>query len=163
MQLNPAIFVLSAILAGTGDMISRVDLSGEMKGSCILITRQEAAAAVGAAVPAGTEKLGDIPLKGGGSIKAQYCLFGSEALVARFALGPTAAALFNDYRKSMASEKDYLNVTGVGDEAFRAKGQLAIRKGQSGLIIDVGQRRGYGGAAELKKEKALAAIAVGRM
>ncbi len=71
--------------------------------------------------------------------------------------------MFNDYRKSLASEKDYLSVSGVGDEAFRAKGQLAIRKGQSGLIIDVGQNRGNGGAAELRKEKELAAFAVGRM
>lgn len=163
MQLSLAIYIVSAILSGPGGMISRADPAVEMKGSCSLITRQEAAAAVGAAVPAGTEKLGDVPLKGGGSIKAQYCLFGSEALLARFALGPSAASLFNDYRKSMASEADYRIVTGVGDEAFRAKGQLAIRKGQSGLIVDVGQRRGYGGAAELKKEMALAAVAVGRM
>jgi hypothetical protein len=53
-------------------------------------------------------------------------------------------------------------VTGVGDEAFLAKGQLAIRKGQTGLIIDVGQARG-GGARELQKEKNLGVLAVGRM
>lgn len=162
MHLNPAIFVVSAILAGAGNMSPRTDLKIAMKGSCTLITRQEAAAALGAAVPAGTEKLADLPLKGGGSIKAQYCFFGTEVLVARFALGPSAASLFNDYRKSLASEDDYQIVTGVGDEAFRAKGQIAIRKCQSGLIVDVGQHRG-GGAAELKKEKALGALAVGRM
>ncbi len=163
MPISPAVFLVSAILAGPSGMISRANPALEMKGSCSLITRQEAAAAVGAAVPTGTEKLGEVPLKGGGSIKAQYCLFGSEVVLARFALGPSAAALFNDYRKSLASEDDYRIVTGVGDEAFRAKGQLAIRKGQSGLIVDVGQRRGYGGAAELKQEMALAAVAVGRM
>lgn len=143
-------------------MISRADPGVETSGSCSLITRQEAAAALGAPVPAATEKLGDVPLKGGGSIKAQYCLFGSEVLIARFDLGPSAVSLFNGYRKSLQSEDDYLVLTGVGDEAFRAKGQIAIRKGQSGLIVDIGQHRG-GGAAELKKEKALGVLAIGRM
>ena len=93
-------------------MIFRADPEVEMKGSCGLITRQEAAAALGAAVPAGTEKFADVPLKGGGSTKAQYCFYGSEVVLARF--------------------------------------------------VDVGQHRG-GGAPELKKEKALGALAVGRM
>ncbi len=163
MLHNPAIFVLAAILAGPTSLISHADPVMMMKGSCSLITRQEAAAVSGIAVPAGKETIADVPLKRGGAIKAQYCLYGSEVLLARFALGPTASALFNDYRKSLASEDDYQVVTGVGDEAFRAKGQLAIRKGQSGLIVDVGQHRGSGGAPELKKENSLALLAVGRM
>jgi hypothetical protein len=53
-------------------------------------------------------------------------------------------------------------VAGVGDEAFAAKGQLAVRKGQTGLIIDVGQARG-GGDKELQAEKTLAVLALGRL
>jgi hypothetical protein len=49
-----------------------------------------------------------------------------------------------------------------GDEAFGTKGQLAARKGQTGLIVDVGQARG-GGATELEAEKALTPHALDRM
>ncbi len=161
-MLSQAIFVLSAIMTGPGSVAAHVEPSPAVSGACSLITRPEAAAALGAAVPAGIEKPADIPLKGGGSIKAQYCFYGSEVVLARFELGKGASALFNDYRKSLASADDYQSVTGIGDEAFRAKGQIAVRKGQTGLIIDVGQNRG-GGAAELRKEKSLGALAVGRM
>ncbi len=162
MQLSPAILALALILAGPTGLIANVEPPTAAKGACSLITRQEAAAALGAAVPVGAEKLADVPLKGGGSIKAQYCFYGSEVVLARFVLGPSAKALFNDYRKSLASEDDYRAQAGIGDEAFRAKGQIAIRKGQQGVIIDVGQNRG-GGAAELKKERSLALLAVARM
>ena len=127
---------------------------------CALITRAEAAAALGAAVPAGSEKVFDMPVQGG-SIKARACFYGSEVLVARYDLGGTAPKLFGEYRKSLESKDDYLNVKGVGDEAFRAKGQLALRKGQSGFIVDVGQARG-GGAKELAAETKLALLALGR-
>lgn len=132
-----------------------------VSGACGLITRQEAATALGAPVPAGTEKAMDVPMEGG-SIKMQYCFYGSEVGVGRFELGSGAQALFAQYRQSLASESGYQDVKGVGDEAFAAKGQLAVRKGQTGLILDVGQARG-GGAKELRAEKALADLALGRM
>jgi hypothetical protein len=131
-----------------------------VSGVCGLITRQEAAAALGAAVPAGAEKVWDFAVKGG-SIKAQSCFYGTEVSITRFALGSDASGLFSGYRQSLASKSDYKNVTGVGDEAFLAKGQLAVRKGQSGFIVDVGQARG-GDAKELNAEKALATLALGR-
>jgi hypothetical protein len=53
-------------------------------------------------------------------------------------------------------------VKGVGDEAFTAKGQLAARSSNTGLIIDVGQARG-GGPKEEEAEKTLAVRAVGRL
>ena len=40
--------------------------------------------------------------------------------------------------------------------------QLYVRKGQTGVNIDVGQARG-GGAKELQAEKGLAALAVSRL
>lgn len=130
-------------------------------GVCGLVTREEAARALGAPVPVGTERhLVDVPMAGR-TIKAEYCFYGSEVLLARFELGKDAAALFNSYRQSLASRDGYQDVKGVGDEAFAAKGQLAVRKGQSGLIVDVGQARG-GGVKELNAEKGLALIAVGR-
>lgn len=109
----------------------------------------------------GAEKPMNLPLQGR-LMKAQYCLFGSEVLVARFELGSGGPALFGQYRQSLAAKSDYQNVAGVGDEAFLAKGQLAVRKGNTGLIVDVGQARG-GGAKELNAEKALAALALGRL
>jgi hypothetical protein len=133
----------------------------EAPGACTLITRGEAAAALGAPVPAGTEKAMSLPMQGQ-AIEAQYCFYGSEVLVARFELGSGAEALFGQYRQSLASEPGYQSVDGVGDEAFAAKGQLATRKGQTGFIVDVGQARG-GGAPELEAEKVLAGHAIGRM
>jgi hypothetical protein len=130
-------------------------------GACGLITRAEAAAAVGRPVPAGTEKTMSVPLQGQ-AVEAQYCLYGSEVVIARFELGTGAEALFRQYRESLAAEDGYQSVDGVGDEAFAAKGQLAIRKGHTGLIVDVGQARG-GGKPELDAEKGLAKRAVGRM
>lgn len=102
-----------------------------------------------------------LPMQGQ-AIEAQYCLYGSEVLVARFDLGSGAEALFGQYRKSLASEPGYQSVDGVGDEAFAAKGQLAARKGHPGFIVDVGQAR-RGGAPELAAEKVLASQAIGRM
>ena len=128
---------------------------------CDLITRQEAAAALGAAVPAGAEKNLDAPILGRPT-KIRSCFFGSEVSVSRFELGKTAATLFEQYRQSLKSKSDYENVKGVGDDAFLAKGQLAVRKGEVGLIVDVGQARG-GGAKELQKEKGLALLAIGRL
>jgi hypothetical protein len=133
-------------------------------GVCDLVTRQEAAAALGAAVPAGTAKNMDLPMVGT-TVKMEVCFFGSEVMVARYALGSGAPELFSKYRQSLAAKpaiSGYENVPDLGDEAFAAKGQLAIRKGQTGLIVDVGQARG-GGPRELKAEKALAALAIGRL
>jgi len=44
-------------------------------------SREQGAVALGAAVPAGVEKAADLPLQGG-SVKAQYCFYGSEVLIA---------------------------------------------------------------------------------
>ena len=127
---------------------------------CALVTRAEAAAALGTPVPAGVAKA--MPwIVDGRSVPADYCLYGSEVIVARVALGPNAAALFTRYRSSLASKEDYGAVAGLGDEAFTAKGQLAVRRGTVGLIVDVGQARG-GGAPERAAEKRLAQDALRR-
>lgn len=130
-------------------------------GACELITREEAATALGVAVPAGTEQAMDLPMQGA-TIKWRYGFYGSEVLVARMELGSGGASLFGKYRQSLAAQSGYQNVTGVGDEAFAAKGQLAVRKGAVGLIIDVGQNRG-GGPKELQAERSLATLALGRI
>jgi hypothetical protein len=129
---------------------------------CALVTRQEAAAALGAKVPAGSEMAWDFPVEQGRTMKATSCFYGTEVVVTRIEMGASAQRLFGQYRQSLRSRKDYQDVKGVGDEAFLAKGQLAIRKGQSGIIVDVGQARG-GGAPELQKEKGLGLLAVRRM
>jgi len=132
------------------------------EGACDLVTRAEAAKALGAPVPAGVEKNMVVPVTGAGSVKAQYCQFGSEVLLARFALGSGGRATFGKYRKSLGSVAGYRDVTGVGDEAFTAKGQLNVRRGNTGLIIDVGQNRGKM-PNELVAERSLAAAAIARL
>lgn len=151
----------AALVLGLTGAVRRSHDAAAVSGACGLITRQEAATALGTPVPAGTEKEIDVPMQGG-SIKMQYCFYGSEVGVARFELGNGAQSLFAQYRQSLASESGYQNVNGIGDEAFAAKGQLAVRKGRTGLILDVGQARG-GGPKELQAEKALAVLALDRM
>ena len=130
-------------------------------GACSLLTQDEASKALGAPVPAGTEKSMTLPLLGG-TVEAQYCFYGTEVIIARLELGPKAASVFGQYRQSLASESGYRSLDGVGDEAFIAKGQLAARKGNTGLIVDVGQARG-GGLKEEEAEKTLAGRALGRL
>jgi hypothetical protein len=132
------------------------------EGACDLVTRAEAAKAIGAAVPAGVERNMVVPVHGAEGLKAQYCQFGPELLLARFALGSGGRSTFSKYRKSLGTAAGYREVSGVGDEAFTAKGRLNVRRGSTGLIIDVGQ---HGGAAsrELAAEKALASMALGRL
>ena len=135
--------------------------AGSAPAVCGLVTRQEAAAALGAPVPAGREKAMDVPMLGR-MMKAQFCFYGTEVSYARYDLGDEASELFGKYRQSLVSDSDYQSVKGVGDEAFFAKGQLAMRKGRTSLIIDVGQARG-GGAKERAAEKSLALLALGRI
>lgn len=161
MKINPAILLVAAIVPVVTGSARHSGATRGVSTACGLITRQEAAAALGAAVPVGSEKVADVPM-GNRSIKAKYCFFGTEVFIARFDLGASASSLFTQYRQSLTSKDDYKTLSGVGDDAFHAKGQIAVRKGQTGLIIDVGQARG-GGAKELSAEKGLALLAVGRM
>ena len=155
MNFSAAILLLAVTIPGKAT-------PAPAPGVCALVTRQEAAKALGAKVPAGSEMAWDFPVEPGRSMKANSCFYGTEVVVTRIELGSTAAKLFGQYRKSLAAKSDYLDVKGVGDEAFLAKGQLAIRKGQTGFIVDVGQARG-GGTAELQKEAGLGMLAVSRM
>ena len=135
---------------------------GSGSGACARVTQDEAATALGSQVPAGIDTTAALPVQGAGSIDAQYCSYGSEVLVARFDLGSAGAALFAAYKQSLSSESDFKEVSGVGDEAFFAKGQLAVRQGGTGLIIDVGQNTGSV-TGEQEKEQGLAMIALGRL
>jgi len=162
--MRASLLVAFAVTAtfGTADAAAPVERAADaMSGACALITRDEAARALGAPVPLGTEQAMSFPVRGR-VIPAEYCLYGAEVIVARFDMGPDAETAFQEYRKSLAALDDYQNVSGVGDAAFAAKGQLAVRRGQTGLIIDVGQARG-GGDAELAAERALAMLALGRL
>lgn len=156
------------MLALTGALL-RSHNAAAASGACGLITRQEAATAFGAPVPAGAEKTMDFPLRGGPMIKMQSCLYGSGVVMARYELGSGAQTLFGKYRQEFASKSDstdYQTVNGVGDEAFTAKGQLHVRKGQMGLLvgINLGDRQNVRIAAKaLQTEKTLATLALGRM
>jgi len=161
MKPYPMLFGFAALVLGLTGAARPSSTPRTTSGACNLVTRAEAAAALGAPVPAGSDKPMDFPLEGG-VIKMEVCFYGSEVHIARYALGSGAPALFARYRQSLAAQDGYQNVNGVGDEAFAAKGQLYVRKGQVGVNIDVGQARG-GGAKELQAEKRLAALAVSRL
>lgn len=150
----------AALLLGGSVLTGAVAQPAASPDICALITRAEAAAALGAPVAVGVAK--SMPwVVDGRSLPAEYCFYGSEVVVARVGLGPNAAALFSQYRNSLATKTDYELVPGLGDEGFTAKGQLAVRRGTVGLIVDVGQARG-GGPAERAAEKRLAQDALGR-
>ena len=133
------------------------------EGACDLVTRAEAAKVVGAAVPAGVERNTVLPVDGAGSLKGLSCQFGPDVLLARFALGSGGRSTFGKYRKSLGTAAGYRDVSGVGDEAFTASGRLNVRRGSTGLIIDVGQKSRGATSRELAAEKALASMALGRL
>ncbi len=161
MKFHLKFVVAVALVPGLAGAVGGSHFMPTVSGVCGLITRQEAAAALGAPVPAGTETPMNFPLESG-VIKMDVCFYGTEVHVARYELGSGAQALFAKYRQSLATSDGYQNVNGVGDEAFAAKGQLYVRKGEFGVNVDVGQARG-GGAKELQAEKGLAILAVGRL
>jgi hypothetical protein len=159
----------AAVVLGSVGAVSGIGTAAAVPGACGLITQQEAATAFGAPVPAGAETAMDLPVADGPRIRMQSCLFGSGVVVARYELGSGAPALFGKYRQEYASHagaSDYQNVTGIGDEAFSAKGQLMIRKGQTGLLVGVSGGDGQNvrvAAKHLQAEKALAAAALNRL
>jgi hypothetical protein len=131
------------------------------EAACDLVTRGEAARTLGAPVAAGIEKSFTLPLKGAGALRAQYCLYGSDLIMGRVALGTAGRATFGRYRKSLAGTAGFHEVTGIGDEAFTARGQLNVRRGNTTIIIDVGQSRAV--PDDLAAERVLAAMAIPRL
>lgn len=128
---------------------------------CSLITREEAAAALGSAVPAGRRQELEMPMPGRTG-HAEICFYGTEVRVIRFPIGSDAASLFAQYRTEQAERNDGVTaLTGIGDEAFHSGGQITFRKGQTAFSVDVGQNRG-GGARELAAEKRLALLVLSR-
>lgn len=65
----------------------------------------------------------------GRCLPSDYCFYGSDVIVARVELGLHAVVLSDRYRGSLAARDDYALVTGLGDGAFIAKGQLAVCRG----------------------------------
>jgi hypothetical protein len=132
------------------------------EAACDLLTRGEASRALGATVPAGVEKTMSLAVRGAGALRAQYCLFGSDLILGRVALGSTGRVTFGQYRRSLAGTADFHDVTGIGDEAFTARGRLNVRRGNTTLIIDVGQTHGAV-PNDLAAERSLAAMAIPRL
>ena len=164
MQGESRIVWSAVLMLGLTGSVLGTPPAAAVSGVCALITREEAAQALGAPVPAGTVRAMDVPMLGA-VIKWDACFYGTEVMVARYELGSGASDLFGKYRQSLAAQpamSGYQNVAGLGDEAFAAKGQLAVRKGQTGLIIDVAQAR-VGGAKELNAEKSVAVLALARL
>ena len=80
-RLSSLLVAAVSMLALTGGS-SRSYGAAAPSGACGLITRQEAATALGTAVPAGAEKIMDVSFQGGAPIKMQSCLYGSGVVVA---------------------------------------------------------------------------------
>lgn len=132
------------------------------EAACDLVTRGEASRTLGATVPSGVEKTMTLAVRGAGALRAQYCLFGSDLILGRVALGSSGRVTFGQYRRSLAGTAGFHDVSGIGDEAFTARGQLNVRRGNTTLIIDVGQNHGAV-PNELTAERSLAAMAIPRL
>ncbi len=161
MQPYPSVTASAVLLLGLGGLAQPQLRAREPASPCNLMTRQEAATALGASVPAGRGNVMTMPLLGR-QVQGEHCAYGTEVSYFRYALGADAARLFAQYRQSLTGDEGYQSLSGIGDEAFHAKGQIAFRKGQAALIVDVGQNRG-GGARELAAEKRLAMLMAGRL
>ena len=131
------------------------------EAACDLVTRAEASRALGMTVPAGVEKTITLPVHGAGALRAQYCVFGSELVMGRVALGSSGRVTFSQYRRSLARTAGFHDVAGIGDEAFTARGQLNVRRGNTTLIIDVGAV--HSPQSEAAAERSLAAMAIPRL
>jgi len=130
------------------------------EAACDLVTRGEASHALGASVATGIEKSMTLAVKGAGAVNAQYCVYGSDLVMGRVALGSTGRVTFGQYRRSLAGTAGFHEVAGIGDEAFSARGQLNVRRGNTTIIIDVGQSRTMPSEAA---ERSLAAMAIPRL
>lgn len=130
--------------------------------ACDLVTRAEVSRTLGATVPAAIEKTMTLAVRGAGALRAQYCLFGSDLILGRVAMGSSGRVTFGQYRRSLAGTSGFHEVSGIGDEAFAARGQLNVRRGNTTLIIDVGQSRGTV-PNEMAAERSLAAMAIPRL
>ena len=92
MNFSEAFLVIAAMTFGFSGSTRSVMPSAGVSTACGLVTRAEAAAARGASVPVGSEKIADVPL-GTRSIKAKYCFYGSEVVIDAFVDYEQQAAL----------------------------------------------------------------------
>lgn len=126
-------------------------------GACHLISTAEAAQLAKTAVQPGVEK--SLPAAPG--ITASYCTYAFQpgnapaVLIAVYKAAPSVLA---QARQADASESDFQEVSGVGDEAHQCcGGNLKVRVGDTGLVLSIGQRNGVAGDTPLDDLKRLAA------
>ena len=132
--------------------------------ACALVTRDEAAKAWGADLPAGVERAIPVPVPGGRTVTTDLCMYGSAVAVSRTPLGSDAKHFFALLRQDNQATKgdDLISVAGLGDEAFYGLGKLTIRKGSTLLEVSVAQKAGYG-SRELAIAKRLGSLALSRL
>jgi hypothetical protein len=135
-------------------------------GACRYVTTAQAAALAASPVKAGVARS-----LASGPVPFEYCDYifdpgnAPGVTVAVASLGGNGASLFAQFRAAkQQSGSDYEVVSGTGDEAFYASGNLNVRKGDTGLILFVGRSASYPrGAKGLPDEKALAALVLGQL
>ena len=164
MDLYWSLVAPAALLFGFPAPVPPSSALASAPGACALVTRQEAAEAWGADVPAGVEQAMPVPVPGGRTVTTDFCVYGSAVTVSRTPLGTDAKHLFALLRQDNQATKgdDLVNVTGMGDEAFYGLGKLTIRKGNTLLELGIAQKTGYG-PRELAMAKRLGALALSRL
>ena len=134
-------------------------------GACKYVTTAEASALATSPVKPGVARSLTT-----GPVSFDYCDYifdpgnSPGVIVAVADLQGNGPAFFEQYRQSEASESDFQEVSGVGDEAFFAGTNLNVRKGDTGLILFVGRATGSPrGPDAIPDEKALAALILPRL
>lgn len=134
--------------------------------ACRYVTTAQASALAASPVKAGVARS-----LANGPVPFEYCDYifdpgnAPGVTVAVATLRGNGASLFDQFRaEKQQSGSDYEVVSGVGDEAFYASGNLNVRKGDRGLILFVGRISSLPrGPKGLPDEKALAALVLGQL
>ena len=159
-----SITATAVLVLGLTNSMQPLVASAPAPSPCTLVTREEAAQAWGAKVPAGIEQAVPVPVPGGRTLTTAFCMYGSAVTVSRTPLGGDAKRFFALLRQDNVATKgdDLVNVTGLGDEAFYGLGKLSIRKGDTLLEVGIAQKTGFG-PAEFAMAKRLGGLALSRL
>src|SRR6185436_16803650 len=105
MDLYWSLMAPAALLLGFAATVPPSSSPASAPGPCALVTRQEAAEAWGADVPAGVEQAMPVPVPGGRTVTTDFCMYGSAVTVSRTPLGTDARHFFALLRQDNQATK----------------------------------------------------------